>query len=64
MHFDHFKRMKSALRKTSATVTYVEFVDEDHFLSEQNNRQEFFVKLAEFLTGTIGVSEIASTRVD
>jgi hypothetical protein len=33
-------------------------------LSEQQNRQEFFVKLAQFLTGTIGVSEIASTRVD
>ncbi len=59
VHFDQFKRMKSALRKSPADVTFVEFEDEDHFLSDQENRQEFFVKLDEFLEETIGSSEFA-----
>jgi dipeptidyl aminopeptidase/acylaminoacyl peptidase len=57
VHFDQFKRMKSALRKSPAEVTFVEFEDEDHYLSMQKNRQEFFVKLDEFLETTIGTSE-------
>lgn len=59
VHFDQFKRMKSALRKSSADVTFVEFEGEDHFLSLQKNRQEFFTRLDEFLEETVGRSEFA-----
>lgn len=59
VHFDQFKRMKSAQRKSPAEVTFLEFEDEDHFLSTQANRQAFFVRLDEFLETTIGTSEFA-----
>ena len=35
VHFDQFSRMKRALKKSSAPVTYMEFEEEDHFLSNQ-----------------------------
>ncbi|NNC77511.1 MAG: S9 family peptidase [Woeseiaceae bacterium] len=54
VHFDQFSRMKRALRKSSAPVTYMEFDDEDHFLSDQSNRQAFFRGLDEFLRDFIG----------
>ncbi len=57
VHFDQFKRMKRALRKSSAPVTYMEFKDEDHFLSNQKNRQKFFTGLDKFLLETMGESE-------
>ena len=60
MHFDQFKRMKAALKKSPANVTYMEFEDEDHFLSSQSNRQMFFKGLDEFLTSTVGLSEFAN----
>ena len=56
VHFDQFKRMKSALKKSSAKVTAVEFKDEDHYLSNQKNRQEFFVELETFLEKSVGTS--------
>lgn len=59
VHFDQFKRMKSALKKSPAKVTYMEFDDEDHFLSNQENRQRFFRGLEEFLLATVGESEHA-----
>ena len=59
VHFDQFRRMKSALKKASAKVTYMEFKDEDHFLSNQENRQRFFVGVDNFLTDTVGPSEYA-----
>lgn len=59
VHFDQFKRMKSALKNSSAKVTYMEFDDEDHYLSNQANRQRFFVGLDEFLRETVGESEYA-----
>jgi dipeptidyl aminopeptidase/acylaminoacyl peptidase len=59
VHFDQFKRMKSALRKSPADVTYMTFEDEDHFLSSQKNRQAFFVGLEKFLLATVGKSEYA-----
>ena len=60
VHFDQFTRMKSALKKSPAKVTFMAFEDEDHFLSNQANRQRFFVGLDEFLRGTVGSSEFAN----
>lgn len=57
VHFDQYKRMKSALKKSSAQVTAIEFKDEDHFLSNQKNRIEFFEELEEFLEKSVGKSE-------
>lgn len=59
VHFDQYTRMKSALKKSPAKVTFMEFEDEDHFLSNQANRQRFFVGLDEFLRSTVGASEFA-----
>ncbi len=59
VHFDQFKRMKSALKKSDADVTAIEFKDEDHFLSNQDNRIKFFEELEKFLEDAIGVSEFA-----
>lgn len=53
VHFDQFSRMKSALKKSSTPVTYMQFDDEDHFLSNQQNRQAFFRGLDKFLTTTM-----------
>lgn len=57
VHFDQFRRMKSALKKSSASVTAIEFKDEDHFLSNQKNRIEFFEELEKFLESSVGKSE-------
>jgi len=57
VHFDQFKRMKRALKKSSAEVTYMEFKDGDHYLSNQENRQNFFKGLDKFLIKTNGKSE-------
>lgn len=57
VHFDHYKRMKSALKKSASDTTFMEFEDEDHFLSAQKNRQKFFVGLDKFLTEHMGESE-------
>ena len=59
VHFDQFKRMKSALRKADAPVSYMSFKDEDHFLSNQENRIDFFEGLDTFLIETVGKSEFA-----
>lgn len=60
VHFDQFKRMKSALKKSSAKVTAIEFKDEDHFLSNKANRVKFFVELEKFLEKANGKSEYAT----
>jgi len=59
IHFDQFTRMRSALKKSSAPVTYMTFDEEDHFLSNQQNRQDFFRGVDEFLKETVGESEHA-----
>ena len=59
VHFDQFKRMKKALRKTDAKVTYMEFDDEDHYLSNEANRKKFFKGLDKFLVESNGESEFA-----
>lgn len=57
VHYDQYVRMKGALRKSSAETTFMHFRDEDHFLSNQKNRQQFFVGLDKFLNETVGESE-------
>ena len=57
VHFDQYKRMKRALKKSSSKVTYMEFKDEDHYLSSQESRQKFFKGLDKFLVQSNGTSE-------
>ena len=57
VYFDQYKRMKSALKKSKADVTYMAFEDEDHYLSNEKNRQKFFKGLSKFLIEHNGPSE-------
>lgn len=57
VHIDQFRRMKRALRKVNVPVTYLEFSDEDHFLSNQIHRIAFFQGIEKFLGHTVGKSE-------
>ena len=57
VQFSQYKRMKSALKKSSAKVTAIEFKDEDHYLSNEKNRIEFFEELESFLESSVGKSE-------
>ncbi|WP_416878512.1 alpha/beta hydrolase family protein [Litorimonas sp.] len=59
VNFNQFKRMKRALKDSSAEVTYMEFEDEDHYLSNEENRQDFFKGLEEFLKENLGESEFS-----
>ncbi len=59
VHYDQFTRMRSALKKSSVKVTSMSFKDEDHFLSDQKNRETFFVGLDKFLKETMGELETA-----
>ena len=56
VHFDQYKRMKSALKKSSADVTAVEFKNEDHYLSNEKNAVEFYREMDKFLTKHMGES--------
>ncbi len=55
--FSQYKKMKRALKKSNSKVTHMEFDDEDHYLSNQANRQKFFKGLDKFLTKVNGKSE-------
>ena len=57
VQFDQFLRMKSALKKAGVKHTAMKFEDEDHFLSVQKNREDFFVGVDKFLTKVNGPSE-------
>ena len=57
VHFSQYTKMKSALRRSKAKVTYMKFKNEDHYLSNQDNRQQFFNGLDKFLTKVNGKSE-------
>ncbi len=57
VHFDQYSRMKSALKKSSAKVTAMEFTQGDHYLSNQQERQEFLAGLEKFLKKVNGKSE-------
>lgn len=56
VHFDQFKRMQRALRKVDTSVTFLSFKDEDHFLSDEENRIAFFEGIDKFLMDNIGPS--------
>ena len=60
VHFDQFKRMKSALKKSDAKLTAISFKDEDHFMSNEENRVEMFEALDKFLKNSVGTSEFAN----
>jgi len=57
VNFKQYKLMKSALKKSKAKVTYMEFKNEDHYLSNEKNRIKFFKGLDKFLKETNGPSE-------
>ena len=54
VHFDQFTRMKSALKKSAAPVSYLDFARGDHYLSEQDDRQTFLIELEKFLLSANG----------
>jgi len=60
VHFDHFKHMRKALEKTETPVVYLEVKGDDHFFSQQKNRESLFTGLHEFLITTIGPGELAN----
>ena len=49
--------MRKALKKANVETTALAFEDEDHFLSRQKNREEFFIGIDKFLTEVNGPSE-------
>lgn len=57
VQFDQFIRMKRAMDKAGVEATYLKFEDEDHYLSRQENREEFFVEMEKFLFKVNGSSE-------
>ena len=59
VNFNQFKLMKRALKDSPADVTYMEFKDEDHYLSNEENRQDFFKGLDKFLKENLGESEFS-----
>lgn len=59
VNFNQFKRMKRALKDSPADVTYMEFEDEDHYLSNEKNRRAFFKGLDKFLKKNLGESEVS-----
>ena len=56
VHFDHFKRMKAGLKKSTADVTAVAFKNEDHYLSNEKNAKAFYVAMDKFLAKHMGES--------
>jgi len=57
VQFDQFTRMKKALNRAKVKATYMKFDNEDHYLSQQENREKFFVGMEKFLTEVNGKSE-------
>ncbi|MBL4870642.1 MAG: S9 family peptidase [Robiginitomaculum sp.] len=59
VYFDQYKRMKRALRKSSAKVTYVPLKNESHYLQNSENRLIFFNAMDKFLAENLGPSAAA-----
>ena len=55
--YDQHKKLKRALKKSPAKVTELTFKDEDHFMSDQGNRQKMLRALDTFLIEANGPSE-------
>lgn len=60
VHIDQFRRMERALRRVDVPVTFMEFEDEDHFLSREVNRIDFFEGIDKFLEEVVGKSEFSN----
>lgn len=60
VHFDQFEQMRKALKKSDIKVVYLEVKRDDHYFSEQKNREALFMGLHEFLETTNGPSEFAN----
>ncbi|RZV34824.1 MAG: S9 family peptidase [Chromatiales bacterium] len=58
--FNHFRWMQKALGKNDTKVEYLEVKRDDHYFSEQKNREALFMGLHEFLESTNGPSEFAN----
>lgn len=59
VNFDQYRTMKEQLSLVSIPKTFVEFSEEDHYLSQQKHRVKFFTELDVFLTAHLGESEWA-----
>lgn len=59
VQFDQFTRMRRSLEKAGVKATYLEFEDDDHYLSRQENREAFFIGMEKFLIQVNGKSEYA-----
>ncbi len=57
VQYDQFLRMRKALKKAGVKTTDMAFKDEDHFLSRQENRENFFIGVEKFLLEVNGPSE-------
>lgn len=57
VRFTQFERMQRALDKAGADATYLAFQNEDHYLSNQKNREAFFEGVDAFLLRVNGPSE-------
>ena len=57
VRYDQFTRMRKALKKAGVDYTDMSFEDEDHFLSRQKNREDFFIGIEKFLVEVNGPSE-------
>jgi len=57
VQYDQFTRMQRALKKAGVKATYLNFKDDDHYLSRQENREKFFIAMDKFLTEVNGTSE-------
>jgi dipeptidyl aminopeptidase/acylaminoacyl peptidase len=57
VQFSQYERMRKALKKAGVKTTLMPFEEEDHFLSRQDNREEFFKGLEKFLKQVNGPSE-------
>ena len=60
VHFDHFENMRKALKRSETPVVYLAVEGDDHYFSEQKNRESLFVGMHEFLMATMGPSEFSN----
>jgi dipeptidyl aminopeptidase/acylaminoacyl peptidase len=57
VRFDQFTKMRRSLQRAGVDGTYLAFEDEDHYLSNQANREAFFEGMEAFLLKVNGPSE-------
>ncbi len=57
VHYDQFTRMVRALRKSPSKVVSITLEDDDHYMSNQENQQQLYRSIEQFLEETLGPSE-------